>query len=353
MSQSQSTNSYKSSSTSTSRNGTSSNGTSRGYQHGGSNRQHGSSNHQQGSSNSRDTRVPSCPHCTNLNKFSLNKFDQPVLPTDHYLRETPSPDSKLVCPVLLATECRYCKDFGHTVSRCALAAAENKRRELELARRDAAAASAASAASEKAAVKSTIKALNRFSALDSDSDEESTKRAVKSPYSSRTILQETSSKKRKRDEPQFDFPELSTISVVSSDLIVADLGKQSMNFMNAPMNFMNAPMNFMNAIKSQPVVEEPTRVSGLPPMLVAAAAAAADASAVEIKQPSSVKKGVFNIMRSSWADSDSDDEYTECDRQRLADEHKAWMESRSQTKMQREMQTNMIDVAVAESVDSW
>ena len=339
MSQSQSTNSYKSSSTSTSRNGTSSNGTSRGYQHGGSNRQHGSSNHQPGSSNSRDTRVPSCPHCTNLNKFSLNKFDQPVLPTDHYLRETPSPDSKLVCPVLLATECRYCKDFGHTVSRCALAAAENKRRELELARREAAAASAASAASEKAAVKSTIKALNRFSALDSDSDEESTKRAVKSPYSSRTILQETiqetiqetSSKKRKRDEPQFDFPELSTISVVSSDLIVADLGKQS--------------MNFMNAIKSQPVVEEPTRVSGLPPMLVTAAA---DASAVKAKQPYA-RIEVFFRSKSSWADSDSDDEYTECDRQRLADEHKSWMELRSQTKMQ----TNMIDVAVAESVDSW
>jgi len=349
MSQSQSTNSYgsnsyKSSSTSTSRNGTSSNGTSGGYQPGGSNRQQGSSNHQPGSSNSRDTRVPSCPHCTNLNKFSLNKFSQTVLPTDHYLRETPFPDSKLVCPVLLATECRYCKDFGHTVSKCALAAAENKRRELELARRDA---SAASAASEKAAVKSTIKALNRFSALDSDSDDETTKRSttklVKSQYSSRTIIPETSSKKRKRDdEPQFDFPELHTIAVVSSDLIVADFGKQS-------MNFMNAPMNFMNAIKSQPVVEEPTRVSGLPPMLVAVDA---NASAVKAKQPSSVKKDVFNIMRSSWADSDSDDEYTECDRQRLADEHKAWMQSKMQTKMQREMQTNIIDV-VDESVDSW
>jgi hypothetical protein len=107
-------------------------------------------------------------------------------------------------------------------------------------------------------------------------------------------------------------------------------------------------MNFMNAIKSQPVVEEATRVSGLPPMLVTAA----DASAVKAKQPSA-RIEVFFRSKSSWADSDSDDEYTECDRQRLADEHKSWMESRSQTKMQTNMIDAAVDAAVAESVDSW
>ena len=50
---------------------------------------------------------PVCPHCRNLN-----------LPFDHWLRETAEPNSKVMCPVLLATECRYCHEFGHTVSNC-------------------------------------------------------------------------------------------------------------------------------------------------------------------------------------------------------------------------------------------
>lgn len=50
---------------------------------------------------------PGCPHCRNLG-----------LPHEHWLRESPEPNSKVVCPVLLATECRYCKEYGHTVSGC-------------------------------------------------------------------------------------------------------------------------------------------------------------------------------------------------------------------------------------------
>ena len=50
---------------------------------------------------------PVCVHCRNLG-----------LKHDHWLRKSPEPDSPVVCPVLLETECRYCHEFGHTVAGC-------------------------------------------------------------------------------------------------------------------------------------------------------------------------------------------------------------------------------------------
>lgn len=56
---------------------------------------------------STTTPVAVCVHCRNL---GLNY--------NHWLRESPEPNSPVVCPVLLATECRYCHAVGHTVSSC-------------------------------------------------------------------------------------------------------------------------------------------------------------------------------------------------------------------------------------------
>lgn len=50
---------------------------------------------------------PVCVHCRNLG-----------LKFDHWLRQSPEPDSPVVCPVLLKTECRYCHELGHTVGSC-------------------------------------------------------------------------------------------------------------------------------------------------------------------------------------------------------------------------------------------
>ena len=50
---------------------------------------------------------PVCVHCRNLG-----------LEYAHWLRKSPEPDSPVVCPVLLATECRYCHELGHTVAGC-------------------------------------------------------------------------------------------------------------------------------------------------------------------------------------------------------------------------------------------
>ena len=48
--------------------------------------------------------TPACKHCENLK-----------LPSSHWLR---SLEGAIVCPVLLATECRYCHLAGHTVKAC-------------------------------------------------------------------------------------------------------------------------------------------------------------------------------------------------------------------------------------------
>ena len=39
----------------------------------------------------------------------------------HFTRETPDPNSRVVCPTLLAMECRFCYKSGHTVKYCKLA----------------------------------------------------------------------------------------------------------------------------------------------------------------------------------------------------------------------------------------
>lgn len=38
--------------------------------------------------------------------------------TSHYVRATPNPNSVIVCPTLIASICRYCKEGGHTVKHC-------------------------------------------------------------------------------------------------------------------------------------------------------------------------------------------------------------------------------------------
>jgi len=38
--------------------------------------------------------------------------------TSHFVNDVPGNKGVVVCPTLLALECRYCKQTGHTVSRC-------------------------------------------------------------------------------------------------------------------------------------------------------------------------------------------------------------------------------------------
>lgn len=38
--------------------------------------------------------------------------------TNHFVKDQPGPNGKVVCPTLLAQPCRYCKETGHTVKYC-------------------------------------------------------------------------------------------------------------------------------------------------------------------------------------------------------------------------------------------
>ena len=56
-------------------------------------------------------RTPFCKVC-----FDTGKPES--LYTSHYVNDVPGNKGVVVCPTLLALECRYCKQTGHTVSRC-------------------------------------------------------------------------------------------------------------------------------------------------------------------------------------------------------------------------------------------
>jgi len=56
-------------------------------------------------------------------------FDAGKTDTAHFVRSSPDPKSKVTCPTLLALECRYCAQIGHTVKYCTVLKKNNKDRE--------------------------------------------------------------------------------------------------------------------------------------------------------------------------------------------------------------------------------
>ena len=68
--------------------------------------------------NNNNNKKPFCKVCADAGKTD----------TAHYVRLNPDPKSPVVCPTLLALECRYCFKSGHTVKYCAVAKKNNKLR---------------------------------------------------------------------------------------------------------------------------------------------------------------------------------------------------------------------------------
>lgn len=63
---------------------------------------------------------PFCKVC-----FDANKPESQY--TSHFVRKTKDLNSEILCPIILATECRYCHKFGHTISKCSLREKNNAR----------------------------------------------------------------------------------------------------------------------------------------------------------------------------------------------------------------------------------
>jgi hypothetical protein len=93
----------------------------------------------------------------------------------HFTRENPDPKSKVVCPTLLAQECRYCLKSGHTVKYCQILKTKGneKSRTEEISKKQV-------RQPEKI---NTVKTKNVFACLDSDDEEEEEENTVKKSVS--------------------------------------------------------------------------------------------------------------------------------------------------------------------------
>lgn len=125
--------------------------------------------------NSRNAKVapkPFCKVCHDAGK-SENEY------TSHFVKSEPGSNGKVVCPTLLAQECRYCFGYGHTAGYCPEIAAKKKAEEKALKQ------AFRKEIIEKPAPKQVEKKLaNKFAAFnddssDSDTDEKVSKKVTK------------------------------------------------------------------------------------------------------------------------------------------------------------------------------
>ena len=58
-----------------------------------------------------NARRPFCKVCFDAGKTKAEY-------TTHWVKDKQGPDGKIVCPYLLALDCRYCKGKGHTIKHC-------------------------------------------------------------------------------------------------------------------------------------------------------------------------------------------------------------------------------------------
>jgi hypothetical protein len=101
-----------------------------------------------------------CQFCMNIGKTEAEY-------RSHFTRESPDPNSKVVCPELLALNCRYCLTSGHTVKYCPQIKQKNKKNEWDAKAK----ARIATQSNTKIASQPTTK-VNRFSYLNDSSSED-------------------------------------------------------------------------------------------------------------------------------------------------------------------------------------
>lgn len=109
--------------------------------------------------------------------------------TSHFVKSEPGPNGKVVCPTLLAQECRFCFSNGHTAGYCPAIAAKKKVEEkaLKMASREA----------DKKPLSKPVekKSKNPYDLLGDDSDSDTdekvskpvTKKATKTTISSQPV----------------------------------------------------------------------------------------------------------------------------------------------------------------------
>jgi hypothetical protein len=108
-------------------------------------------------------------------KICFDAGKSPLEYESHYVRSSTGPDSKVVCPTLLALNCRFCHESGHTVNYCKVLAQRKKQEErMQRISRNMANFAAANASAASALKASNLKTpKNSFALLDlSDAEDE-------------------------------------------------------------------------------------------------------------------------------------------------------------------------------------
>lgn len=125
--------------------------------------------------------------------------------TSHFVRESPDPKSKVICPTLLSQSCLHCGNPGHTTSYCSL----KKKQEREIKKENY----------KQAILEATIpkkkKPTNMFDMLNSDSeDEEEMKKTVNPTEKKALILPSIVKKETKKEvKPEINMEEFPALSV--------------------------------------------------------------------------------------------------------------------------------------------
>ncbi len=104
-----------------------------------------------------NSRTPFCKICFDAKKPAS-------VYNSHYVRASMDPKSAITCPILLATECRYCHGFGHTISRCEVRERNNQKRATATAQATVPSHPAAPAAAKKPS------SNNKFALLEEEED---------------------------------------------------------------------------------------------------------------------------------------------------------------------------------------
>lgn len=119
--------------------------------------------------NNANNKKPFCKVC-----FDAKKPESEY--TSHRVRSLPDMNGKTIvtCPVLAATECRYCYQFGHTTKFCTVLEENKKKAEKakSVAIKAQRAAERAAAAPQQATAKADLKYAGKFAGLEEDDEPE-------------------------------------------------------------------------------------------------------------------------------------------------------------------------------------
>ncbi len=97
--------------------------------------------------------------------------------TSHFVRQTPHPESPIICPTILNTKCNFCNGIGHLVSRCP----SKKEFERSMKQKSNSSKKNGFKSGFDAEKRKDLIAKNSFAALDSDEEEDEENQDFKVP----------------------------------------------------------------------------------------------------------------------------------------------------------------------------